>query len=213
MADTRLKEFVASALRAGKNREEIAEALAAAGWSGEQISDGLGEFADVPFPVPVPRPRAHVSARDAFIYLLMFGTLYVSAYQLGNLLFDFINLALREGYTVYDIQRFERGVRWATASLIVAFPIFLWLAIKLNREVAADPARRQSAIRRWLTYLTLLIASGIIVGDTITLVFNLLSGDLTLRFVLKVLVVGGITGVIFGYYLYAIRQDDREAAR
>jgi len=213
MADTRLNEFVDAALRAGKSRDEIARTLEAAGWPAEQIDDALRQFADVDFPVPVPRPRAHLSARDAFVYLLLFGTLYVSAYQLGSLLFDFINLGFPEGYSVYQIAGFERGIRWGTASLIVAFPVFLWLASKLAREVAADATRRQSAIRRWLTYITLLIASGVIVGDTITLVYNLLSGDLTLRFILKVLVVAVITGAIFGYYLHAIRKDNQETAK
>lgn len=213
MADTRLNDFIDASLRAGKSRDEIRAALTEAGWANEQIADGFRFFADVPFPVPVPRPRAHLSARDAFMYLLLFGTLYISAYQLGSLLFAFINLALRDGLAIYEIEGARRGIRWSTASLIVAFPVFLWLSIRLTREAAADPARRQSAVRRWLTYLTLLIAAAIIVGDLITLVYNLLSGDLTLRFVLKVLVVGIITGVIFGYFLHAIRRDDEDGRR
>ena len=58
MADTRLRDFIDAALRSGKSRDEINEALATAGWSKEQISDGMRFFADVPFDVPVPRPRA-----------------------------------------------------------------------------------------------------------------------------------------------------------
>ena len=41
----------------------------------------------------------------------------------------------------------------------------------------------------------------------ITLVYSLLSGDTTLRFMLKVVVVGAITGVMFGYFLRAVRAD------
>src|SRR6266699_6440 len=33
---------------------------------------------------PVPRPRPHLDARDAFLYVVLFGTLYVSAFNLGN---------------------------------------------------------------------------------------------------------------------------------
>lgn len=207
MADTRLHDFIDGALRAGKGREEIAEALTAAGWPREQIDDGLRFFADVPFAVPVPRPRATLSARDAFFYLLMFGALYVSAYQLGNLLFSFINIALPSGLDEFLIPRAERSIRWATASLIVAFPLFLWLSIRVHREIGADPTRARSAVRRWLTWLTLLIAAAFIVGDLITLVYNLLSGELTLRFILKVLVVAAIAGTIFGYYLSSARRD------
>jgi uncharacterized membrane protein len=72
-----------------------------------------------------------------------------------------------------------------------------------------DADKRASKIRKWLTYLTLFIAAGIIIGDLIALVFNLLAGDLTLRFLLKVLVVGGISGTIFGYYLSELRKDEK----
>lgn len=212
MADTRLNEFIESALRAGKGREEISEALASAGWSNEQIQDGFQFFAEVPFEIPVPKPRAQLSARDAYFYLLLFGTLYLSAYQFGSLLFAIINVSLPDGLDQYWEQRNQRDIRWATASLIIAFPVAFWLHMKLQREVTRDPARRQSAVRRWLTYLTLLIAAGVVVGDLITLIYNLLSGDLTLRFVLKVLVVATIAGSAFLYCLGLVREDDVEPA-
>lgn len=211
MADTRLHDFVDASLRAGKSRDEISAALASAGWPSEQIADGLTFFADVPFAVPVPRPRAQLSARDAFMYLLMFGTLYVCAIQFGDLLFSFINLAFPDNLNQFARPAAERSIRWATASLIIAFPVFLWLHIKLQREVATDPVRRQSAVRRWLTYLTLLMAAAVIVGDLITLVYNLLSGELSTRFILKVLVVAVIAGSGFFYFLRLIRLDNAES--
>ena len=210
MADTRLNDFIDSALRAGKSRNEIADALVSAGWPREQIADGLKCFADVSFPVPVPKPRAQLSARDAFLYLLMFGTLYVCAFQMGNLLFDFINLAFPDELREFEARAAGPSIRWATASLIIAFPLFLWLHTKLQREVQRVPARRQSAVRRWLVYLTLLIAASVLLGDLITLVYNLLSGELSVRFVLKVLVVAAIAGCGFGYFLRLIRQDGVE---
>ena len=208
MADTRLNDFIRSALEAGKSRDEIADALARAGWSRDQIGDGLRFFADVAFAVPVPRPRSQLSARDAFLYLLMFGTLYICAFQLGSLLFDFINIAFPDDLRPYEAQSAEFSIRWATASLIIAFPLFVWLHIKMQREIERVPTRRQSAVRRWLIYLTLLVASGVIVGDSITLVYNLLSGELSTRFVLKVLVVAAIAGSGFAYFLRLIRHDD-----
>jgi len=212
MAESRLNDFIEAALSAGKSRDEITSALTAAGWSPEQISDGMKSFADVPFAVPVPKPRAHLSAREAFLYLLMFGTLYVSAYRLGSLLFAFINLAFPDNVNpnaLYVQQAAERSIRWATASLIIAFPVFLWLHVKLQREVTANPTLRQSAVRRWLTYLTLLVAAAVIVGDLITLIYNLLSGELSTRFILKVLVVAAIAGSGFGYFLHLVRVDNQ----
>lgn len=213
MAQAQLVVFVESALRAGQPRDAVRQALEQAGWAKEQIADALAQYADVAFAVPVPRPHAQLSARDAFWYLLMFGTLYVSAYYLGALLFGFINLAFPDELQRDRAPFIESGIRWATAALIVAFPVFLWSAVRLAKDVAAHPSRRNSVVRRWLTYLTLLVAAGVIVGDSITLVYNLLSGELTLRFVLKVLVVGAISGTVFGYFTWSTRVDNKALER
>ena len=216
MADTRLRDFIDAALRAGKNRDEIAAALTAAGWSPEQIAHGLKGYADLPFVVPVPRPRAHLSARDAFFYLLMFSALYITAFELGSMLFGFINLAFPiprgDDLFSYSAESTERSIRFATASLIVAFPLFLALSTMLSRELRREPARRLSSIRRWLIYLTMLVAAGCIIGDAISLVYNLLEGELTVRFLLKVLVVAAITGAVFAYFLQTTRRDKEELA-
>jgi hypothetical protein len=68
-------------------------------------------------------------------------------------------------------------------------------------------------MRKWLTYLTLLVAASAIVGDGVTLVYNLLSGELTTRFILKVVVVAIIAAAVFGYYTWSNRRDDEALAR
>jgi hypothetical protein len=50
----------------------------------------------------------------------------------------------------------------------------------------------------------------VLLGDLIALVYNLLGGDLTARFVLKVLTIGVIAGAVFAYYLTDLRGDDRD---
>ena len=74
--------FVRKALARGQSRGDVERILLNTGWSRDQVSTALTAFADIPFPIPVPRPRPYLSARDAFIYLLLFGTLYVSAFNL-----------------------------------------------------------------------------------------------------------------------------------
>jgi hypothetical protein len=209
MADARLTTFVESALNARASRDDVRRALEQAGWSREQIADGLAYFADVAFAVPVPRPRAHVSARDAFWYLLMFGTLYVTAYHLCDLLFALVNRMYPDALERQNASWIAASIRWSTAALIVAFPIFLLAARRIARDVAADPTRRNSAIRKWLTNLTMLVAAAALVGDGITLVYNLLGGEITVRFVLKVVVVAAVAGAGFGYYSWSLKADDR----
>ena len=211
-AGDELVDFVREALGRGVPRAQIEEALRKGGWNAAQVRGALTAFVDVDFPVPVPRARPYLSAREAFIYLVLFGPLYTSAYYLGRLIFDIINLtfpdAAQEGtsYATY----IRESMRWSISSLIVAFPVFLYLSWSTDREVARDPVKRASKVRRWLTYLTLFASACALIGDVTTLVYNALGGELTIRFVLKVVTVGFIAGTAFVYYLRDLRQDEVE---
>lgn len=207
---TPLDSFVHAALARGASRAETADALAAAGWPRAQIDGALKAWSEVPFVVPVPRPRASLSARDAFWHLLLFATLYIWAWQLGSLLFDLINHLLPDPADAGG-RAPGASMRWAVASLLIAFPVFAFVAHRLSRELARDPAKRLSPVRRWLTYLTLFLAAGVLIGDMIALVYTALGGELSTRFVLKVGVIGAIAGAVFAFYLLDLRRDEAEA--
>jgi len=205
-------EFVDAALRAGASRDEVSDVLRRAGWSSEQIDDALAAYAEVDFVVPVPRPRVQLSAREAFLYLVLFAALYLSAWHFGNLLFQFVNLAFPD--ELIEGQEYVRQqIRWSTSALVVAFPLFFWLSYRNARDVANDPARRSSAVRRWLIHLTLALAAFVILGDLIALVYSLLSGELTVRFVLKSVIVAVIAASGFGYYLHMVKTDEAALER
>lgn len=210
-ATTEMRDFVRSALERGQTREAIEQALLGAGWPPAQVRTALAAFANSDFPVPVPRPQSHVSARDTFIYLTLFAMLYLAAYHFGKLLFNLIEIWVPDATeSTYVAGRHERNIRWAIAALIVATPLFLWLTHKVNREMRENPVRRLSAVRQWLTYLTLFVGAVTIVGDLIWLIYSYLNGELTLRFGLKLVVVAAITGGIFGYYLTDLRERRSE---
>ena len=206
--------FVREALARGQTRAQIADVLQKAGWTHEQTRAALAAYADVEFPVPVPRARPYLSAREAFMYLVLFGTLYVSAYSLGSLLFDLINVAFPDPADNTNFlgspEYVRASIRWAVSALIVAFPVFAFTSWITSRAIRLDPTKRASKIRRWLTYWTLFVASGALIGDVTTLVYNVLGGEATLRFLLKVLVVGIIAGAAFTYYLRDLRADEVE---
>ncbi|WP_282270385.1 DUF5671 domain-containing protein [Stenotrophomonas sp. PS02298] len=211
-ASPELEVFVRDALMRGHSRQQVSSALLAAGWNEQQISGVLDGWADVDFPLPVPRPRASLSAREAFAYLVLFSTLYFFAWNLGSLLFQLIQYALPDPADPdWQLVRLSGGIRWAISALVIAFPVFVFAAHRVSRDVDKHPIKRLSPVRRWLTYLTLFVAATVLIGDLTALVYNLLSGDLSLRFVLKVLVVGVIAGTVFGYYLWDLRQEEVEA--
>jgi hypothetical protein len=209
-----LSEFVKQALARDVPRQEIEDALLRAGWHPHQVRTAMSGFAAIEFPVPVPRPRPHLSAREAFMYLVLFSTLYVSAYHLGSLAFRIIERAFPDAAAsdfAYGTDYWRRSVRWSVSSLVVAFPIFLYMSWLVTRTMQQDPSKGVSAVRRWLTYLTLFVAAGVLIGDVITLVYNFLGGELTVRFVLKVLTVGAIAGSIFWHYLSELWTKEASA--
>ncbi|MGO3128490.1 MAG: DUF5671 domain-containing protein [Luteimonas sp.] len=204
-----LDSFVHDALARGADRDAVAAALTQAGWPAEQVEDALSRYSGIAFGVPVPRPRPTLSARDAFLHLVLFTSLYVAAWQLGSLLFDLVNLMRPDPADPgYAMQRLGRSMRWAMASVVIAFPLFAFVAHKLSRELARDPVKRLSPVRRWLTYMTLFLAAAVLVGDLITLVYNVLGGELSIRFLLKVLIAGTIAGAIFAFYLLDLRREE-----
>lgn len=204
--------FVREALARGESRQAMEAALTSAGWPAEQIRGALNVYADVGFPVPVPKPRPYLSAREAFLYLTLFTTLYLTAFHLGSLLFKLIEQAWPDpADSEYFVRNLGDSIRWSTASVIIAFPVFLFVARYLSKELARSPAKRLSAIRRWLTYLTLFVAAVVLIADMTTLVNNVLGGELTLRFVLKVTVAALIAGTVFGYYLWDLRKEEKES--
>ena len=206
-----LDEFVREAPNRGVSRDDIRTALLGAGWAEARVAVALAGLGDVDFPVAVPRPRPSLSAREAFEYLLLFGTLYVSAFALGRLLFQFTDLAFPDPlWPQFRVEAITGAIRWSIAVLVVSAPIFLFMAASNTRRNGLEPILRASAVRRWLTCLTLAIAACVLIGDSTSMVYNLLSGDLTTRFVLKVTTTGIIAGTAFAHYQSDLRRDEKE---
>jgi Domain of unknown function (DUF5671) len=206
-----LYPFVRDALSQGVPRGEIHGALTEAGWPQSDVAAALGGFAEVEFPVPVPKPRPSLSARETFEYLVLFGTLYISAFSLGSLLFQLLNHFLPDAmWSVGRTAAITEAIRWSISWLAVSAPVFLYAARANGRAVARIPLKRRSPVRRWMTYLTLAVASGILIGDSTTLVYNLLAGEISTRFVWKVVTIALIAGTAFAYYLADLRRDEHE---
>ena len=206
-----LSGFVRDGLARSLNRKQIEDVLLRAGWDPREVKDALAGFAEIDFPLPVPRPKPYLSAREAFVYLVLFSTLYISAYAFGSLLYDLINRAFPDpADPAWMVSHLRESVRWSVSSLIVAFPVFLYVSSWTSRAMRRDSTKRTSKVRRWLTYLTLFVAACILLGTAIALVNSVLGGELTTRFLLKVLTITVIAGTIFGYYLWDLRREEKE---
>lgn len=202
MADATLIEFVKSALALGESRARIAEVLKKAGWPDDQVAGALGAFAEVDFPAPVPRPRSYGSAREAFLLIVYFSLLGMVATQVGGLAFAWIDRFFADELTrnAYEYSWANSGLRWSISSLVVGYPIFLFLGWRLADKKRRDPDRRRSRVRAWLTYVTLIFAAGALIGDLVAIVYQFLEGGLTARFLSKAAVVGVISAAILWNY-------------
>jgi hypothetical protein len=204
-----LQEFVAAALAAGESRGRIGEVLEQAGWPPKQVQAALDSYADIAFPVPVPRPVISPSARESFLYLLLFTTLYMTTSGLGTILYQLINLALPDKLAgEYAATSALESLRWGVSMLIVFLPCYLLLDRMIERLKLTDPTHGRSRVRRTLTYLTLYVAATIMLMDVGYLLYVLLNGELVARILLKGLVLGGLAGVILWRYLHEMRADE-----
>ncbi len=157
-------------------------------------------------------------AKDFFAYLLQFVVLYTWVTSLGRLIFGFINVAfplavpgLADGAVTFE--RESGTLKLSFAILFITFPVFLLLARWINGELRRGAMRWESRMRKWLTYLTLFIASITVIIDVATLVYYFLSGDFTVRFLLKSLTVLLIGGGVFLYYLRDAKDPEENTKR
>jgi len=147
------------------------------------------------------------TAKDFFLQVGAIIALYVSAGSLIALLYQLINYSFPDKLAYYS-DPYSSGIRFAIASLIVIFPLYLFLGSILQRDYKKNPEKRDLSIRKVLVYLTLFVSSALIVGYLIALINTFLSGEITVRFVLKVLVTMGVAGMIFGYYVSDLRKPE-----
>jgi Domain of unknown function (DUF5671) len=206
-----LDAFVKRGLEQRLDRTRIEQALLKAGWPPDQVRQALAAYVDVDFPIPVPRPLPSATTRDAFMYIIVLGTMVLCAYQFGALVFEIINRLVPDAMNARRYAPVNSiAIRWSVSTLIVAFPVFVAMSRLVDRSARRDPTKRASRIRRRLTYIVLFVASCVLIGDLTTLVYSFLGGEVTLRFFLKVLTVAAIAGTVFLHYLWDLRAAEQE---
>lgn len=151
--------------------------------------------------------KSKTSPRDFFLNLLSIIALYVTATSFGALVFQYINIFIPDALdaTRYGINSYS-AMRFPIAALFVLFPVYVWSAKFLRKEYESHPERGNISIRKWLVYFTLFVAAVVIIGDLVSLVFRFLDGEITTRFILKVLSVLVIAGSVFYYYFSSLRD-------
>ena len=201
-----LDQFIRDALAQGKSEAEIKQTLGAVGWPAEQIEAGFQGWAGTAWGLPVPKPKTQVSARDAFYYLTLFFGLALSVWGMSFIWFALIDIWISD--PLFS-RPYRDEFRTPISILIVAFPVYFFLSLKIARDVRRDPDRRHSPVRRWITYTILFCAAVVMLIDLIVVIDGFLGGDLTAKSLAKAVTVALIHGVVFWGYLRMQGRDDR----
>ncbi|HEV2324330.1 MAG TPA: DUF5671 domain-containing protein [Terracidiphilus sp.] len=203
-----VSDFVLKALNAGIPVQSLVGLLTAHGWTEKEAHVVLADHYRRQTGIEVPRrPGSGASARDAFFYLLIFSTLAVWTLSLGSLAFSLIDRWLTDPlFRGYGESFNTYTVTTSLAALIVAFPLYLFISRVVIHEAAMNPEKLDSAVRKWLTYMALVIAASVFMGDLIAALAYLLRGELTSRFLAKSVVVLILSSGVFCYYFGGLRK-------
>ncbi len=152
-----------------------------------------------------PNQKLKTSAKDFFLNLGAFVALYVVVVYVLQLLFTVIDAAyplITSGYNYSGSQ----SISWPVATLIIFFPIFIFLQWFLAREFTREPERKNVSVRKWLTYITLFLSGLTLAIDLVTVLYSFIDGqELTTGFLLKVLMVFIVALSVFLYYIADVR--------
>jgi hypothetical protein len=146
--------------------------------------------------------------KDFFLHLGAIVALYAAASALINLSFSVINYYFPDALAGYF---YGNAVAWPISMLVVLVPILYVLEWVINRDITKMPEKAGLWIRSWKTYIILFSAVILMGGDLIALLNTYLSGEITSRFVYKIIVVLFVGGAIGKYYFYSLYPNFRWA--
>lgn len=155
------------------------------------------------------KPEGRSPAFHFFLYLVSFLSLWFVSIGSGTILYQLINKFFPDPAKAFYGAEFQHEtVKFGVASLLVAAPIYFILSFLITRYLKEGKIPEDSKVRKWTTYIILFIAAAIIIGNSISLIFNLLGGEMVARFILKSLVIFFIAGLVFGYYFWDTRKKE-----
>ncbi|TSC60386.1 MAG: hypothetical protein LiPW15_264 [Parcubacteria group bacterium LiPW_15] len=153
------------------------------------------------------------SPKDFFLHLFTVGLLYYSAVSFLVLVFELVDKYFPETLNAYGYSPTnfaDSTIRFAISSLVVLFPLFLYLNNYLHKQYEKDADKKHLRIRKWLVYLTLFISAITLAGDLIATINKFLDGFPPISFILKAASILIVAGGVFYYYLVDIRAAEKQ---
>jgi hypothetical protein len=149
-----------------------------------------------------------LSPKFFFLSLGVLITLVTTVVSFLNLVFetlnkkfpDALNAFYEYGYTSWSYD----SIRASLATLIIVFPVFMMLAYFWKKESSKNLGITDTLVKKWLMYIILFLVGIVVIVDLVTLVKYFVAGEITTRFIIKVLVVLAVSKIVGIYYLIAL---------
>ena len=154
-------------------------------------------------------PKPITTPKDFFLDLTWLIALYASIISIINILFETINRSFPDvlSYQNYYVGTYDTSIRLSIACLIVFFPVYILITRYIRKLTEKDPSRKDIRSHKWFVYLTVFLTSITMLIDLIALINTFLNGEITTRFILKVIAILIVMSVAFGYYMFELRKE------
>ncbi len=205
-----LSAFAREALIAGRPRDEIDAAMAAAGWPAHDRGLALADWHDMPGGPPVPRPRPGFDLAEFLLALFRYGILSILAWQGVEVAHALIDVGMPPGddpeAADWAFSSALYSFRWAVATTVVLAPVFAWLVLRDARSLRAEPMLRRAPARRLPAITVMAAAAAVFLSALVGIVYGFLTGDARLPALLRSLAVIAAAATVF----LLTRRDLRE---
>ncbi len=146
----------------------------------------------------VQLPKVKTGIKDFFLYVGFFAVLYTLIGNFINFTFSVIN-SVYPDYQYGFRDPYASSIRMSVAIMIVLTPILIGLARKMHKDIRENADRANIWVRRWGFYITLAVTIITLASDLVALIYNFLGGEMSPRFIWKVVVLGIISGIMWLY--------------
>lgn len=145
-----------------------------------------------------------------FLCLGLLITLITSVTSFLNLVFetlnkrfpDVLNASYLYGYSTYEYE----NIRMALATLIIFFPIFLVISYFWRKFGKGVMGSVDEVIKKWVVYIILFLSAIVTMVDLVALIKYFIAGEITTRFILKVVVTLVVAVLVGVYYIFLLRE-------
>lgn len=146
------------------------------------------------------------AAKYTFLYLLSLIALIFLGISIGIVIFDIINQLVFDPLSSRYYNNTE-ALKFAISAIFISAPVYFLSLRQITKGLRKKELTLSSPIRKWLSYLIILISAVIILGVFVAILQSFLLGDLSLKFALKSITVFLISSLVFSYYFYDIKKE------